>query len=207
MTPSAIAARGLPAALGLFALYALAVGTAAGRRLDAEAFDWLTTERFEPAAEAITGMLNRFTFALAATALVVVAYRRSPRCAWIVTGMLVACSVTAWLMENGLGSLDPLGGEHRRALGPAYFPSGHATAATSLAFAAVLVVQGRRRKAVAVAAACFITVFGVAVVVGGSHTPSDVLGALLLCAAWTAVAATAARGSRRAPERPTPRAP
>lgn len=177
------------AAPALLALYALAVGTSVGRRLDAGLFERLTSERVEPMAEAVTHVVNPLICALAAIPLLVAAYRRSPATAWAVAAFLVACNISAWLLETGLGRLDPLGGEQQRALGAAYFPSGHVTAATSLALAALLLAPPERRTTAAIACACFAAVFGLAVVVSGSHTPSDVLGAWLLTGGLAAVAA------------------
>jgi membrane-associated phospholipid phosphatase len=177
------------AAPALVALYALAVGTSVGRRLDAALFELLSGERVEPMAEAITHLVNPVICGLAAIPLLVAAYRRSPGTAWVVAAFFVACNVSAWLLETGLGRLDPLGGEQRRALGAAYFPSGHVTTATSLALAALLLAPPERRTAAAIACAGFAAVFGLAVVASSSHTPSDVLGAWLLTGGWAAVAA------------------
>jgi membrane-associated phospholipid phosphatase len=177
------------AAPALLALYVVAVGTSVGRRLDEGLFDLLTSERVEPLAKAITHVVNPLTCALAAIPLLVAAYRRSPAAVWVVAAFLVACNVSAWLLETGLGRLDPLGGEQRRALGAEYFPSGHVTAATSLALAALLLAPAERRTTAAIACTGFAAVFGLAVVVSGSHTPGDVLGAWLLTGGLAAVAA------------------
>jgi len=64
------------------------------------------------------------------------------------------------------------------------FPSGHTTAAASIAVALLLVVPaGYRLLAVGVGAA-LTGVVGLAVVILGWHYPSDVLGALLVVAIW-----------------------
>lgn len=67
---------------------------------------------------------------------------------------------------------------------PDSFPSGHTTAAASIAVALLLVVPpGYRLLAAGVGAALTATV-GLAVVILGWHYPSDVLGALLVVVAW-----------------------
>jgi membrane-associated phospholipid phosphatase len=65
------------------------------------------------------------------------------------------------------------------------FPSGHTTAAASLAVALLLVVPPRLRPLAAGAGAAFTAAVGIAVVVIQWHYPSDVLGALLVVASWS----------------------
>jgi membrane-associated phospholipid phosphatase len=60
------------------------------------------------------------------------------------------------------------------------FPSGHASAAMSLALAAVLVTPRRWRRVVAVGGGSFALAVSTALVVQGWHFPSDVLGAFLV---------------------------
>jgi membrane-associated phospholipid phosphatase len=69
-------------------------------------------------------------------------------------------------------------------LGPVAFPSGHATAATSIAIAFALVVPPRWRPAVAAVGAVFVAAVGCAVMVLAWHFPSDVLGGVLVAAGW-----------------------
>ncbi len=69
-------------------------------------------------------------------------------------------------------------------LGPIAFPSGHATAATSIAIAFLFVVPHRWRPAVALAGACFVAAVGCSVMVLAWHFPSDVLGGVLVACGW-----------------------
>jgi membrane-associated phospholipid phosphatase len=62
----------------------------------------------------------------------------------------------------------------------AYFPSGHATAAFSLALAATLVAPGRWRLRVAALGLLFAVTVSFALLIGGDHFPSDVLASYLL---------------------------
>jgi membrane-associated phospholipid phosphatase len=64
------------------------------------------------------------------------------------------------------------------------FPSGHTTAAASIAFALLLVVPAGYRLLAAGVGAALTAVVGLSVVVLGWHYPSDVVGALLVVAAW-----------------------
>jgi membrane-associated phospholipid phosphatase len=77
------------------------------------------------------------------------------------------------------------------------FPSGHTTAAASLAVALVLVVPPRLRPVAAAAGAGFTAAVSLGVVVIKAHYPSDVLGGLLVVGAWTFAAIAALRLLRR----------
>jgi membrane-associated phospholipid phosphatase len=73
-------------------------------------------------------------------------------------------------------------GDHQ--LGPVAFPSGHATAATSIAIAFAFVVPPDWRAAAAVIGACFVAAVGCSVMVLAWHFPSDVLGGILVASGW-----------------------
>jgi membrane-associated phospholipid phosphatase len=77
------------------------------------------------------------------------------------------------------------------------FPSGHATAAASIALALVLAAPRRLRPVAALAGAGFALAVGVAVVILQWHFASDVAGAYLVVACWgfAALAALRLRGS------------
>jgi membrane-associated phospholipid phosphatase len=81
------------------------------------------------------------------------------------------------------------------------FPSGHTTAAASLALALALLVPAGRRAPVLVAGALLTAVVGVSLVVLGRHYPSDVLGGLCVAGAWAAVAAAISHREARAAAR------
>jgi len=80
---------------------------------------------------------------------------------------------------------------------PDAFPSGHTTAAASLAVALILVVPARMRPFAAAVGAAFTVAVGIGLVVIKAHFPSDVLGGLLVVAAWTFAAIAALRIWRR----------
>jgi membrane-associated phospholipid phosphatase len=69
-------------------------------------------------------------------------------------------------------------------LGPVAFPSGHATAATSIAIAFAFVVPPDWRAAVAAIGAGFVLAVGCSVMVLAWHFPSDVLGGVLVACGW-----------------------
>ncbi|HTT95943.1 MAG TPA: phosphatase PAP2 family protein [Solirubrobacterales bacterium] len=64
------------------------------------------------------------------------------------------------------------------------FPSGHTTAAASIAVALLLVVPTGYRLLAAGVGAALTGAVGLSVVILGWHYPSDVLGALLVVATW-----------------------
>ncbi|HET7443536.1 MAG TPA: phosphatase PAP2 family protein [Solirubrobacterales bacterium] len=64
------------------------------------------------------------------------------------------------------------------------FPSGHTTAAVSIAIAALLIVPPRLLPRAVPIAAAFAAAVGLAVVVIEWHYPSDVIGGTLVAAAW-----------------------
>jgi membrane-associated phospholipid phosphatase len=67
---------------------------------------------------------------------------------------------------------------------PNSFPSGHTTAAASIAVALLLVVPAAHRLLAAGVGAALTGAVGLSVVILGWHYPSDVLGALLVVATW-----------------------
>ncbi len=98
---------------------------------------------------------------------------------------------------------DQLGAKY---VNPASWPSGHATAATVLAWCAVLVAPPARRRVLAALAALFALAVGAALLVLAWHMPSDVIGGYLLATLWAAAAVAAlcgleARRDRRTAER------
>ena len=72
---------------------------------------------------------------------------------------------------------------------PNSFPSGHTAAATSVAFAMILVLPVAVRGMVALIGAGYVTVIAVATVWAEWHRPSDSVAALLIVLAWSALAA------------------
>ena len=71
-----------------------------------------------------------------------------------------------------------------RQIGSTSFPSGHATAALSIALAFVLVAPRSWRPLAALAGAAFAVAVSCSVLVLNRHFPSDVLGGWLVAGAW-----------------------
>jgi membrane-associated phospholipid phosphatase len=95
-------------------------------------------------------------------------------------------------------------------IGIASWPSGHATAALTLALCAVLVAPRRLRPAVAFVGAIFAAAVAYAILILAWHFPSDVLGGYLVATLWVLLAvAGLLYAERRRPEarRPAPSEP
>jgi membrane-associated phospholipid phosphatase len=84
-------------------------------------------------------------------------------------------------------------------VGAASWPSGHSTAAMTLALCAVLVAPPALRVATALLGGAFAAAVGYAVLVLGWHFPSDVLGGFLMAGTWTALAVAGLRVVERRP--------
>jgi membrane-associated phospholipid phosphatase len=135
------------------------------------------------------------TLALAALALV----RGRPRVALAVIGLIAATSVSSQLLKALLAHprVAPVLGY---VVGPEALPSGHATAAMSLALAGVLAAPRRGRLAAAAIGSLLALAVGASVVAWGWHFPSDVLAGYLLATGWAcAFAALLYEADRRFP--------
>jgi membrane-associated phospholipid phosphatase len=119
------------------------------------------------------------TLALAALALV----RGRPRVAVTVIGLVAATSISSQVLKALLAHprFPPI---FDYPLGPDALPSGHATAAMSLALAGVLAAPRRARPFAALLGALLALAVGAAVVGVGWHFPSDVIAGYLLATGW-----------------------
>jgi membrane-associated phospholipid phosphatase len=127
--------------------------------------------------------------------------RGRPRLSLAVIGLLGATSISSQLLKALLayprygGVVD---GAH---VDPAAFPSGHATAAMSLALAGVLVAPPRARPLAAVLGAAFAITLSFSIISLGWHFPSDVAGGFLLATGWALIiAASLLYANERWPE-------
>jgi membrane-associated phospholipid phosphatase len=128
----------------------------------------------------------------AAIPVLVALGRRRPRVAFAIGAILLGANVTTQLLK-------PLLAEPRAAslLGgvapviPASWPSGHATAAMSLALCSVLAAPSRLRPLVAALGAAFAVAVSYSFLTLGWHYPSDVFGGFLIAVTWTLLGAAA----------------
>ena len=115
--------------------------------------------------------------------------------------VVAGANVTTQLLKGVLEHVRTKAFEHGWELPwPNSFPSGHTTAAASIAVALLLVGPVGYRMLAAGAGAALTGVVGLAVVVLGWHYPSDVLGALLVVATWGLCAVAYLRQRRSMPE-------
>jgi membrane-associated phospholipid phosphatase len=119
------------------------------------------------------------TLALAALALV----RGRPRVAMTVIGLVAATSISSQVLKALLAHprFPPI---FPYPFDPEALPSGHATAAMSLALAGVLAVPRRARPFAALLGSLLALAVGAAVVGVGWHFPSDVIAGYLLSTGW-----------------------
>jgi membrane-associated phospholipid phosphatase len=124
---------------------------------------------------------------LAAVPVLVALARGRPRVAIMVGAIMLAANETTQLLKPLLAAprdtvwWDPISN--------ASWPSGHATAAMSLALCAVIAVPARRRPMVATVMSGFVIAVCYSFLELGWHYPSDVLGGFLVAATWTLLGA------------------
>jgi membrane-associated phospholipid phosphatase len=196
---------GLVAAAGVVALYLVFVGTALGQAVDTAAMRGADVHHSRIVA-VLDRTLNGTTLAslilvcLAAAAIGVI--RRRLDVAVGAALVVLGSNLTAQVLKDHLGrpNLD-----HFPA--PNSFPSGHTTAAASVAFALIIALPHAVRGMVTLIGAGYVTVIAVATVWAEWHRPSDTVAGLLLVLAWGGLAAAALRirrlGRAGAPSRPT----
>jgi membrane-associated phospholipid phosphatase len=134
-------------------------------------------------------------FAVAGALLIgIAAARRRPRLAVAAAVTLGGANVSGQVLKTLLAAPRGWG------IDAESWPSGHATAAMSLALCLVLVAPVRWRPLAGAVAGVSVVAAGFAILIAGGHFPSDVLGGYLLAGAWTAlvVAALRALPGRRA---------
>lgn len=116
---------------------------------------------------------------LAMVPVAVALLRGRPRVAFAVGAIILGANVTTELLKHVLSEPAP------SPLLPApSWPSGHSTAAMSLALASVLAAPARLRPAAAALGASLAIAVGYSVMATGMHYPSDVIGGLLVSAIW-----------------------
>jgi membrane-associated phospholipid phosphatase len=120
---------------------------------------------------------------LAAVPVIVALLRHRPRVAVMLALVLLGANETTQLLKPLLaGPRDPVSWQP---LTDATWPSGHATAAMSLALCSVIAAPARWRPIVATAMAAFAVAVCYSFLELGWHYPSDVLGGFEVAMTWT----------------------
>jgi len=187
-------------------MLALAYGSTEARWLDASAFQgFMGLQR--PKVTDLTSWLGKIgnpgqVIVISAGLMAVAVARGRPRMAVLVALLVGLTSVSSQLLKALLAyprSDELIEGSRVSAEA---FPSGHATAAMSLAIALVLVVSPRLRPLAALVGAALALGVSFSVVSMGWHFPSDVIGGFLLATGWTLVLLAGLRAlESRYPER------
>lgn len=190
--------------LGLAATWLLADLVPATHVRDAIAladFTRLDHPVLEAPASALLLMLDPPFYAVWAVVLVTLALRRRrPRLAVALVPLLVLAPLSAELLKPLLAH------GHARVsyayIAPASWPSGHATAATILVWAGLMVTPPGRRGPLAVLGVLFVSCVGCSLLILAWHMPSDVLGGYLLATLWASLAIAALQASGPEPWEP-----
>jgi membrane-associated phospholipid phosphatase len=190
--------------LALAAVWTIADLIPAAHLRDAVAlrdFTLLSRPHVDSVANFLIDLLEPLLFVIWGALLVAVALARGrPRVAFAVALVMALAPVSAELLKPLLAHPHAhVGGVH---VGPASWPSGHATAAVTVVLCAVLVAPARLRPLVATLGSGYALAVGASLLILAWHMPSDVLGGFLLATLWIALAVASLRlAGRRWPER------
>ncbi len=154
-----------------------------------QGFTALNRPRLTPFIDRIAHLADPVPYALIGLGLAGVALaRRRPRVAAAIVALLVLTGLTTQTLKPLLASprYDEWLGTGQ--IAAASWPSGHATAAMTLALCAILAVPARARPTVAAVGAAFAVSVSYAILALGWHFPSDVLGGFFVATTWTSLA-------------------
>jgi membrane-associated phospholipid phosphatase len=157
-------------------------------------FTQLGRPRLDSAANALLHLLDPLDYTIWGAILVAIALLRGrPRVALAVALVLPLGPLTAETLKPLLAHAhDHIGWTN---VVEASWPSGHSTAAMTLALCAVLVVPARLRPTVAALGALFAVAVGFSLLLLAWHMPSDVFGGYLVAALWATLAVAALRAA------------
>ena len=156
-----------------------------------DGFAGLHRPRVDRVANFIAHLCDPRPYVYFAAAVVLVAlFRRRPGVALTIALILFGANVTTQVLKPLLATPRPvLPGE--ASIAAASWPSGHATAAMSLALCCLLAAPVRLRPFVAALGAAFAVAVSYSFLTLGWHYPSDVFGGFLVATAWTLLGAAA----------------
>jgi membrane-associated phospholipid phosphatase len=163
--------------------------------------------RVDDLANNIAHLCNPAPYAVAAVIAIAVAARvRGPRTAAAVTVLLAGANVSSQVLKPLLAHHRELyyTSWHLNNIADAAFPSGHSTAAMTLALAILMIVPRAYRPLVASVGALFTVAVSFSVLILQWHFPSDIVGGYLVATAWGLATLAALRyANERWPERGT----
>jgi membrane-associated phospholipid phosphatase len=192
----------LASAAGFVILAALAYGVGSAKHLDTALLARFAERgtRTDSVAAGVAHLADPVALlAMLAIACGIALARRQPRNAIAALFLVGGANLTAQLLKVLLAHprFQPLFGPGQLAANS--FPSGHATAAASIAIAYAFVVPRDLRPAVAVVGTCFVAAVGCSVMALSWHYPSDVLGGILVASGWGFAALAALRATQARP--------
>ena len=167
--------------------WAVAFRTGLGHAADARVLSGLAAyqqTRVEPLAQLVAVICNPVPYAaLAATVTGAALLRAGARGAAVVAAILVIPNAITQVLKGELAE-DRSGVVAAQIhVEAAAWPSGHATAAMSLAIALVLITPGAWRYVAGLAGGAFVLAMAFSVVLLGWHFPSDALGGIAIAGA------------------------
>lgn len=177
------------AALGTWLVWWAMVTTWPGQRVEERVFE--TADRFQDVVNHfVEPVLLLGSFAWLAAGLLVVCGIGLLRRRWVATAMaavvILGANLTTQVIKDGVFYRVGLVGEWNQDVNT--LPSGHVTVVAA-AWAALLLVTPRSwRPATALAGAVTTCAMGLATLADRWHRPSDVVAAVLVVVAWTALA-------------------
>jgi membrane-associated phospholipid phosphatase len=193
--PVFLLALGALCAAAAAAVWLAAFVVPGGRELDAaalRAFAGVARTPLEPSIDGFAVLADPLPFIVGGALLVGVALlRRRLLMAAVVPVVLVGASACTQLLKPALADLRIIDAGAVSHVYPGSWPSGHATAAMSLALCLVLVAGPRLRPLAALVGAAYAIGVGYALVALGWHLPTDVLGGYLVAASFTLLGAAA----------------
>jgi membrane-associated phospholipid phosphatase len=168
------------------ALYGLTVGTEVGQLVGELILGGRPTAAAAGDAAAVLSSISRISLVMGTITLASFALlQRRTRLALGVVVMIIGANVTTQLAKDlVLDRIDQLDGLFYPLSNS--FPSGHVTAAASVAAGLLLVVPPVLRAPTAVAASLAITSVGLSTLLLGWHRMADVVGGTLVATAWAA---------------------
>lgn len=185
---------GAAAAVAVYAIHRVFLLTSLGQSVDTAALHGADVSHAR-AVEIMNRTLNGTSLASLVLVCVAVAaigmIRHRLDLAVAAAVLVIGANVTTQLLKMRLDRPDLDGFP-----APNSFPSGHTTAATSVAFALVLVLPHAIRGMVALIGAGYVAVIAVATVWAEWHRPSDTAAAMMIVLAWGALLSAVLRLAR-----------
>lgn len=187
-----VAAAGAVAVLVAVTIVALHTGV--GQRVDERAMRTVVAGRETELT--VLSLLGRVSIgavlAVSVVCVVLAIMRGRVRLAIAALVVIVGANVTTQLLKEVVLERSQLD-----VIAPNSLPSGHTTVVASAVAALLLVSPQALRLLVAVTGSFAVMLTGASTVVAGWHRPADIVAALAVCLAWTAVGAIMAGGSHR----------